>query len=111
MVPGEIIRAMRYLMAHRIVSVFVKVGVREGVVSEELQSLREALFYLDLQSVVVSAGIVAVIVPQIIGDTGTGVVSQVGPAQRSAQILRIWLTCQRVRNSIQEHRNRVNVVV
>ena len=47
-----------------IVVTVVAVGVREGVVSDELQAVGEALVYLDFERVVAAGRIVAVVVAQ-----------------------------------------------
>src|SRR4029434_4382558 len=57
MVAVEIVRTVSDLRIYRKVIVVVVVGVREGIVREELQALRKALLQFDLNAIVMGTGV------------------------------------------------------
>src|SRR5206468_3862300 len=65
-VSAEVVGAVADLRIHREVIIVVVVCMREGVVREELQALREALLQLHLKCIVMRAGVV----PEVVVNVG-----------------------------------------
>src|SRR5260370_9116456 len=62
-VANEIVGSICHRMTNRVVVAIVGIGASVGVVRNKLKTLVEALIHLHLQGVVVSAGVIAVVIP------------------------------------------------